>query len=104
MSELAQPVVHLKAWREFRGLTQEDVAQAMGCTPSFVSLLERGKKNWTVRRLVQAAHALGINPGHLLEADPREVTARETIWANIPDEVRDQALRTLDSFRRPDQP
>lgn len=38
------PFNHLKAWREFRRMTQDDLAQRLRTTKGVVSLLESGKR------------------------------------------------------------
>ena len=51
-----------------RGLTQEVVAERLDWDPAAVSRIERGKRNVTVRTLVQIARALGVEPPELWTA------------------------------------
>jgi hypothetical protein len=44
---------------------------------------------------------LGTRPGHLLEVDPEEASSDILeIWADIPEEQREQARDVLKTFRR----
>lgn len=53
--------------RRARGLSQEEVALESGMKRSYVSDLERGTRNPTVRALGRLAIALGVDPSTLLE-------------------------------------
>jgi transcriptional regulator with XRE-family HTH domain len=48
-------------------LTQEDVADRMGVDRSFVSGLERGERNLTLKSLASLARALGVKLVQLVE-------------------------------------
>lgn len=56
--------------REERGLTQEDLEGMTGLRRSYISDLERGVRNPTIRALARIAEALQIAPAELLSADP----------------------------------
>ncbi|MDZ4062991.1 MAG: helix-turn-helix transcriptional regulator [Phenylobacterium sp.] len=49
------------------GLSQEEVAFRAGLKRSYLSDLERGTRNPTVRALGRIANALGVQPSQLLE-------------------------------------
>jgi transcriptional regulator with XRE-family HTH domain len=53
---------NIRACREARGLTQEQLALDAGMKRSYVSELERGLRNPTVRALSRLAAALEIEP------------------------------------------
>ncbi len=55
--------------REARGLTQEDLEGMTGLRRSYISDLERGVRNPTIRALARIAEALQIAPGELLRTD-----------------------------------
>lgn len=92
---------YLKAWREFRRMTQDDVAEKLGTTGAVISLLEEGKRGLSAKWLRRLAPVLHTTPGLLLDHDPHELpTDVLEIWASIPDDQRDQARRILDTFAR----
>lgn len=92
---------HLKAWREFRNMTQGGLAQAIGTTGSVISLLESGDRRLSDKWLRRLAPALGTSPGHLLDHDPESLpTDLLEIWASIPEDRKAQAIEVLSTFRK----
>lgn len=92
---------HLKAWRDFRNLTQAELAEKAETTDSVISLLESGARKLSPKWLRRLAPALGTTPGYLLDHDPNDLpTDVLDIWAAISDEDRPQALRVLESFKK----
>ena len=92
---------HLRAWREFCHLTQEELAAKAGTTGAVVSLLESGARKLSPKWLRALAPHLGTTPGMLLDHDPNDLpTSVLETWAAIPDESKGQALRVLESFKR----
>ena len=47
-----------KMLREHLGLSQEQLAKIMGVSPMYVSLLERGKRQWTAKNVVRLINPL----------------------------------------------
>lgn len=64
---------NLKAWREFRELTQEALATKVGTTGTVISMLETGDRGLSAKWLRKLAPALRITPGHLLDHDPNDI-------------------------------
>ena len=62
--------LHIRAWREARGLTQQQLADAVGRDKSVISKLERGLSGLTDPVLRSIAVALGIHPGALYTPPP----------------------------------
>jgi transcriptional regulator with XRE-family HTH domain len=92
---------HLKAWREHRRMTQEQLAEAIGTRGSVISLLESGDRRLSDKWLRRLAPALETTPGHLLDCHPDDVPNDILeIWASIPDERKAQAIEVLNTFRR----
>jgi transcriptional regulator with XRE-family HTH domain len=60
---------NLRTWRVQRGMSQEQLALDAGMKRSYVSELERGLRNPTVRALGRLAEALKIQPDELLKTD-----------------------------------
>jgi transcriptional regulator with XRE-family HTH domain len=63
----------IKEWREFRDLTQEQLADALGTTKASISRIESLKMGYTQDFLEACADALGCHPGDLLTRRPAEV-------------------------------
>lgn len=60
--------VNVRHHRKLKGMSQERLALDAGMERSYVSDLERGMRNPSVRALGRLADALGVEPGLLLEA------------------------------------
>lgn len=56
--------------RNAAGLSLEEVAEKTGFSPSYVSRLERGARNLSVKQLEAFARVLGVAPSDLLAASP----------------------------------
>lgn len=92
---------HLKAWREFNHLTQEELATKAGTTGAVISLLESGGRKLSPKWLRALAPHLGIRPGHLLDHDPNDLpTDVLDVWADIREEDQAQAIKALQGFRQ----
>lgn len=57
----------LRVVRKDVGLTQEQLAHAAGLDRTFVSMIERGERQPTVRVLFKLADALSSSPARLIE-------------------------------------
>jgi transcriptional regulator with XRE-family HTH domain len=67
----------LQRHRTLRGLSQERLAAASSLDRTFISLLERGRRQPSLATLISLASALGTTASHLLqevEAVLKEVT------------------------------
>lgn len=56
--------------RTAKGLSQEEVAFEAGMKRSYLSDLERGTRNPSIRALGRLAKALGVEPPELLRSEP----------------------------------
>lgn len=57
---------NLRAFRSRKGLTQEKLAEHWGCSRGYISELERGKRNVSLRTLEYLATLTGTTPLALL--------------------------------------
>lgn len=92
---------NLKAWREFRQMTQVELGKAAKTTASVVSLLESGERGLSLKWLLKFAPALSTTPGMILDHDPNDLnTDVLEIWATIPADKRAQATAILQTFAK----
>ncbi|MFC3458435.1 MULTISPECIES: helix-turn-helix domain-containing protein [Massilia] len=63
----------LRVVRTEAGLTQEQLALAAGVDRSFVSMVERGVNQPTIRMIFRFAAALGVAPSRLVELTEAKV-------------------------------
>lgn len=91
---------HLRAWRTFRGMTQEQLANAVDTTKGVISQIESGDRGLSGKWLNRLAPVLGTTPGFLLDHDPNDLpTAFLDVINEIPEDRRDLALDVLKRFR-----
>lgn len=64
---------HLRAWREYRELTQAELAEKVGTNDNVISLLESGERGLSHKWLLKLAPALGTTPGFLLDHSPYDL-------------------------------
>lgn len=85
---------YLQSWREYRGLTQEKLAEMAGTTGSVISMLEAGERGLSAKWLRKLAPLLDTTPGHLLDLDPGEIDADVIdIWATASSRQRAQIVQ-----------
>lgn len=73
----------LKAWREFRGLTQQELADKVDTNANMIGYLESGERGLSAKWLRRLAPALDTTSGMLLDHDPRELDSDIIdIWAH----------------------
>lgn len=60
--------VNVRRYRKLRGMTQEQLALEVEMERSYISDLERGTRNPSVRALGRLAQALNVEPKALLDA------------------------------------
>ena len=66
---------HLRAWREFRGISQQRLAEMAGTSFQVIGYLERGRTQLSAKWLRRLAQPLQITPGLLLDHDPNDLDA-----------------------------
>jgi len=57
----------IKKMRQSKGLSQSDVANKLGADKSFMSNLENGRKNPTLKTILKLAKALSVSSDELLK-------------------------------------
>ena len=57
----------IRAARKGRGISQRDLARALGMSQSTLSRIERGERRVSVDRLIAIARALGVRPADMLD-------------------------------------
>ena len=62
----------IRAWREHRGLTLTALAAAAGISHAYLSEIETGRRDGSLRILTRVAHALEVAPAELLPPEAAE--------------------------------
>ena len=66
---------YLKAWREYRKLTQQELADLVSTNANMIGYLEAGERGLSAKWLRRLAPALDTTPGMLLDHDPAQLDA-----------------------------
>ncbi len=74
----------LKQWREYRGLSQQRLAERLDTSKGYISDLERGKRRYNQDMLELLADALNCEPADILMRDPSDPSGIWSIWDAIP--------------------
>lgn len=82
----------VKQWREFRNLTQEQLAERAGMSVGNISQLERGLQGYSMQGLEALSQALNCEPGHLFMVDPTRDEAIWSIWERAGEAERKQIV------------
>jgi transcriptional regulator with XRE-family HTH domain len=62
----------IRKYREGAGMSQEALAEESGLHRTYISLVERGRRNITVDALTQVAEALGVYASRLMSDAEKE--------------------------------
>jgi transcriptional regulator with XRE-family HTH domain len=101
---LAQPRrTYFREWREFRGLTQEQVADRLGTSKSAVSKMERGQSRYNQSSLEAWANALSCEPSDLIARPPPSEGETDSgrlfhMIERAPPEERRRALAVIEAM------
>jgi transcriptional regulator with XRE-family HTH domain len=70
----------IRQWREYRGLTQDDLAARLETSKASISRIESGLQAYTQDFLEACADALRTDPASLLMRDPSDEEAVWSLW------------------------
>jgi transcriptional regulator with XRE-family HTH domain len=66
---------NLRAYRESRGLSQEEFAELVGVHRTYLGSVERGERNLTLKTVERVADSLHLDPRRLLAPPKRSRSA-----------------------------
>jgi transcriptional regulator with XRE-family HTH domain len=92
---------YLREWRKFRGMTQQELADALDTSKSVISDMERGELQLSPKWLRRIAPILKTQPGYILDHDPAELDNDIIdIWSHIDAKDRARAANVLRQFMK----
>ncbi len=83
---------YIRAWRQHRNKTLQQLADAVGTTHASLSRLERGKQPYSQALLEALAEALQTDVASLLMRDPSDPEAIWSVWEQAKPGVRRQIV------------
>ncbi len=77
--------------RKRKGMRQDDLADKLEVSNTYISKLENGKKQITIKQLEKVAEALGVELTELLKEEER-IQIKDDEWVYLFGELKDQGL------------
>lgn len=100
ISRMAKQRHFIREWRKHRGLTQEQLAERIGITKSYLSKIESGKKRYDQPFLEAAAEVLQCEPADLIIRDPSDPDGIWSIWDQLQPAQRTQVVEIAKTLKR----
>lgn len=91
---------YIRAWREYRRLSLEKVADRVGTSHSTLSRVERGLQPYNQLLLEALADALRCEPVDLLIRDPSDPDGIWSIWEGLSPPQRRQAIAVISAIKQ----
>jgi transcriptional regulator with XRE-family HTH domain len=86
--------------REARGLTQSQLAEAVGANQSTISRIEKGTGNPTLDLIQRLANVLDVHPSDLFARDVLEQRALDALHRLKDSHAREAALTVLEAMAK----
>lgn len=94
--------IHLRAWRDFRGLSQEALAARVDSTAATISRLENGHQPYTQPLLEALAEALACSPADIIMKPPGASNGLDKAIEGLSDPQRRQAEAIIRALKQAD--
>jgi transcriptional regulator with XRE-family HTH domain len=85
----------IREWRRHRGLTQDELANAIRVDRTYLNKIERGKRRYLPSVLEAMAETLDCAPGDLISRSPEHSSELETLYLSLNEEDRSRAIAVL---------
>lgn len=95
--------VFIREWRKHADLTQEQLAEKVDRSPSWVSQIENGEIGFTEESLSLLADALGCEPADFLKGPPVEAEqplALPEVFHSLSPAEQEQAIAVMEALRK----
>lgn len=96
-------MIYLREWREFRGLTQERLAERLETTNATISRWENGKVPWNSDQLAALADALSVEAADLFRDPAKPEFQAWQIITGLRPETQRQALAVLEALAQAEE-
>lgn len=100
LSTMATQPHYIKEWRKFRGLTQDQLAERIGVTKSYVSKIESAKRRYDQPFLESAAEVLQCAPADLIIRNPSDPDGIWSVWDTLEPSQRTQVVEIAKTIKR----
>lgn len=90
----------IREWRKHRGLTQDQLAERIGVTKSYVSKVEGGKRRYDQPFMEAAAQVLRCEVADLVMRDPSDPEGIWDVWNTLAPAERRQVVEIAKAIKR----
>lgn len=90
----------IRQWRQYRGLTLEQLADRIEMSAPALSLLERGQSGYQQSTLEALAEALQTDPASLLMRNPEDEEAIWSLWDTASEGEKRQISEVVRALKR----
>ena len=94
-----KPRNYIRAWRHYRDLTLEALAERVEVTHSTLSRVERGLQPYNQSLLEALADALRCDPVDLLIRDPTDPEGIWSVWNGLNQPQKRQAIAVISALK-----
>jgi transcriptional regulator with XRE-family HTH domain len=98
VGRMTKPKHFLREWRQYKGLTLEQIAERLHSTHATISRIERGKLPYNQALLEKLAEEYGTEPASLLMRDPK--SPRWCILDDVTPVERGQVAAFIEAIRK----
>lgn len=94
---------YLAAWRRYRNLTQQELADALDTSKGYISDLERGKRRYNQDLLEALAKALSCEPADFLIRNPEDPSAIWRDWLaqqGVPEADQERFVAVIEALKQ----
>jgi transcriptional regulator with XRE-family HTH domain len=99
----ARQKIFLKEWRQFRGLTQEKLAERIGVVHTTIGRVERGVQSYTQDLLEACAAELGTDVASIIMRNPADPEGIWSVWDGLKPLQKRQAVQVLKALVSDDE-
>lgn len=92
--------LRLRAWRNFRGMSQEELAAEAGLSQGLISQLENNEADYSGDTLARLAYALHCEEIDLLTRDPGDPEGLGRAWDELSPRERRQMVAIIKGIRQ----
>lgn len=92
--------LHLKAWRDLRGFSQDELAEEAGLSQGLISQLENDGTDYSGDTLARLAFALNCTDIDLLTRDPNDPEGLGRAWEDLSALERRQLVAIIQGLKK----
>lgn len=90
----------IREWRKHRGLTQDRLAERIGCDRTLITHIEKGRREPDLAFLEAAAQAMSVDVADLIVRNPLDPDGIWSVWDGLSQPQRTQVVEIAKTIKR----